>query len=379
MDSNPPRKIWKGIVIALLVLALLASWVWLFLRPTQPARDIVFGDLGRREIASNSVAGGPGGTATGTPGMSVPGGSQPTNAPSREELVQDQGAGRMTPAPSGTQAGQGMSSNEANSAQSGNAPENSNSPVTQTSPPTNPASAVPPSTRAARQGIHKRAAFEDNYPPPPETTNKVSTAALLTAAKEAGREPDNPTPAQTADLLENNETSSRIFDARTGSNVVFIVANSLSMMTNGKSATARQAVAQALESMNASQTFYVLLFHTGGYEGMPALGPVSATPENVRAMTNWLFNVGFRTGADPTKAVQRALGLAPVPDTVWLLSDSDLPDAAVNAIRDANASVNAHFNTIGFFSREGELGLRRVADENRGSYRFIPPSNPSVP
>jgi hypothetical protein len=170
-----------------------------------------------------------------------------------------------------------------------------------------------------------------------------------------------------------------MFDAEAGSNVVFLLDNSLSMMTNGKSLLARQAVAWTLESMNARQTFYVLLFHSGGYEGMPSLGPVPATPENVRAMTNWLFNVGHRTGADPTKAVQRALGLAPASDTVWLLSDSELPDKVVDNIREANASVNAHINTIGFYSRAGEQGLRRVAEENRGAYRFIPPPNAPSP
>ena len=151
------------------------------------------------------------------------------------------------------------------------------------------------------------------------------------------------------------------------------------MMTNGKSFFARQAVARTLESMNAGHTFYVLLFHSGGYEGMPSLGPVPATPENIRAMTNWLFNVGHRTGADPTKAVQRALGLAPAPDTVWLLSDSELPDKVIDNIREANASVNAHINTIGFYNRAGDQGMRRVADENRGAYRFIAPPNAPVP
>jgi hypothetical protein len=220
--------------------------------------------------------------------------------------------------------------------------------------------------------------FEDNYPPP-EPPNKDSTAALLAAAREAGRGPDNPVPSRTADLLGNEGALARMFDAEAGSNVVFILANSLSMMTNGKSSSARQAVARTLESMNASQTFYVLLFHSGGYEGMPSLGPMPATPENVGAMTNWLFNVGHRTGADPTKAVQRALGLAPAPDVVWLLSDSEIPNQVVDNIREANASVNAHINTIGFYDRAAEQGLRLVADENRGVYRFIPPPNVPAP
>ncbi len=190
-----------------------------------------------------------------------------------------------------------------------------------------------------------------------------------------------PAPAlpRTAQLLGKDDALEHVFDAHAGSNVVFILDNSMNMMTNGKSLSARQELVQTLQSMSASQTFYVLLFHSGGYEGMPALSPVPATPENVLAMTNWLFSVGHRTGADPTKAMLRALGLVPAPDTVWLLSGSALPNGVVDNIREANASVNAHINTVGFYSSDGEQELRRIADENRGVYRFIPPPNPAPP
>jgi hypothetical protein len=179
--------------------------------------------------------------------------------------------------------------------------------------------------------------------------------------------------------LLGNDAPSRLFDPKAGSNVVIILDNSMGMMTNGKSVSARQAVVRTLQSMNASNTFYVLFFHSGGYEGMPSLGPVPATPENVRAMTNWLFSVGHRTGADPTKAMQRALGLAPAPDTVWLLSGGGFSDKVIDNIRQANESVNAHINTIGLYTRDGEQGMRRIAGENRGAYRFVPPPNRPAP
>jgi hypothetical protein len=211
---------------------------------------------------------------------------------------------------------------------------------------------------------------------PPDPANKDSTAELLAAANAAAAPPTLP---RTADLLGNESGFGSVFDERVGSNIVFLLDNSMSMMAQSKSFSARQEVLRALQSMNPAKTFYVLLFHTGGYEGMPALGPVSATPANVRAMTNWLFSVGHRTGADPTKAMLRALGLAPAPDTVWLLSGSELPDTVIDSIRQANASVNARINTIGFYSRDGEQAMRQIADENRGAYRFVPPPNPSAP
>jgi hypothetical protein len=224
----------------------------------------------------------------------------------------------------------------------------------------------------------KSASSEDLYPPPPDPATKDSTTTLLAAAKSAAM-PVNSIPARTADLLRNDAKLSRIFDPASGSNIVFMLDNSLSMMADGKSIAARQEVVRTLESMNAGQMFYVLFFHTGGYEGMPALAPLPAVPENIHAMTNWLFSAGHRTGADPEKAMRRALGLVPAPDTVWLLSDSEMPDIVVDNVRQANAFVNAHIHTIGFYSRAGEQGLRRIADENRGAYRFVPPPNAPAP
>jgi hypothetical protein len=211
--------------------------------------------------------------------------------------------------------------------------------------------------------------------PPPEPANKNSTAELL-AANAAAAAPALP---RTAQLLKKDDALEHVLDAPSGSNVVFILDNSMNMITNGKSVSARQDLVQTLQSMNANQTFYVLLFHSGGYEGMPSLSPISATPENVLAMTNWLFSVGHRTGADPNKAMLRALGLVPAPDTVWLLSGSPFSDQVVDNIREANASVNAHINTVGLYTSDGEQEMRRIADENRGVYRFVPPPNPGPP
>ncbi len=187
----------------------------------------------------------------------------------------------------------------------------------------------------------------------------------------------NPMPARTADLLGND--NERLLNPQTGTNVVFILDNSMGMTNNGKSVSARREVLRSLQSMNAGQLFYVLFFHSGGYEGMPALAPLPASQENVSAMTNWLFSVGHRTGADPTKAIQRALGLAPAPDTLWILSGSPLPEQAVDNIRESNAFANAHVNTIDFYTRDGEEAMRRIADENRGVYRFVAPPNESPP
>jgi len=54
---------------------------------------------------------------------------------------------------------------------------------------------------------------------------------------------------------------------------VFVIDNSMSMMATAINLGAT-AMARTLELMNTNQSFYVFLFHTGGYEGMPSLRPL---------------------------------------------------------------------------------------------------------
>jgi hypothetical protein len=385
----PARFNEKDVLIAMLVLTWLGLLVWLFLRPEDRARDIVFGDLGRRNSFSNGVVTNfPSGSPATAAEQGVGGGggggmSAATNQPGAglrpDQARADQGAPNSLasggPANGSTENGRSSNPSASPSPTASTANEAPHSP-----PPTETPAPAPPSAtgspRRTTSSIQRHARPEPFVEtPPPEPANKDSTAALLAANAAVPAQP----PPRTAQLLRKDDALEHVFDTQSGSNVVFILDNSMNMLTNGKSLSARQELVQTLQSMNPAQTFYVLLFHSGGYEGMPSLGPVPAAPENVLAMTNWLFSVGHRTGADPTKAMLRALGLVPAPDTVWLLSGSALPDGVVDNIREANASVNARINTVGLYTRDGEQEMRRIADENRGVYRFVPPPNPAPP
>jgi hypothetical protein len=376
MEPVRTRSYWKEIIIAFLVLLLLASLVWLFLRPRDRVRDVVFGELGRATATNEGFAGGPSETPPVTSGESVSTGDREgTNPPQTNPPGLDlggQNSSNMASAPLDAQAGQGRGLSQSESGLPQH-PAPSQTPVTAS---TNAVSPPPPARHAPAQSAHRTTApFEDNWEPVP--ANKDRTDVLLAEAKAAGLVPVHPT--RTVDLLKNEGEHPPVFDASAGSKIVFVLDNSLNMVPYGKSVAARQEVARVLQSMNAGQSFYVLLFHSGGSEAMPSLAPLPASPENVRAMTNWLFSAGHRAGTDPTKAMQRALGLAPAPDTVWLLSGGPLPDKVIDNIRRANASVNAHINTVGLYTHDGEDALRQIAGENRGAYRFLPPPGGSPP
>jgi hypothetical protein len=161
----------------------------------------------------------------------------------------------------------------------------------------------------------------------------------------------------------------RPFDPQRGSNVVFVLDRSRSM-EGEKSLVARHELVRALENLGPDKSFYVLFFP---YRAMPASSPLPATLENIRRMTNWIFSLGHKYdwGGGPAQALTQALKFEP--DTFWLLSDGKFSDGVSREVRVANASTHAKIHTIGFYSREGEAVLRQIAEENGGTYRFVPP------
>jgi hypothetical protein len=167
-----------------------------------------------------------------------------------------------------------------------------------------------------------------------------------------------------------NTNSTNPFDQR-GSNVVFVLDRSLSMRDNGKSAVARQDLVNTLRNLGTNQTFYIFFFP---YKAMPATNPLPATEANIDSMTNWIFSTSHSIlGSNPGKAMLDALKLKP--DTIWLLSDGEFSTNVVQAIDEANDPLHASINTVGFYSREGEPVLRKIAEDNHGTYRFVPPPN----
>ena len=174
-------------------------------------------------------------------------------------------------------------------------------------------------------------------------------------------------PTNAPDANVNTNTANP-FDQR-GSNVVFVLDRSLSMKDNHKSAVARKDLVNTLRHLDTNQTFYIYFFP---YKAMPATNPLPATSANIDSITNWIFSTSHSIeGSNSGKSILAALKMKP--DTIWLLSDGEFSTNVVGAIHDANDPLNASINTVGFYSREGEPVLRKIAEENHGIYRFVPP------
>ena len=376
MTKNPRYGI-KDIAIAIALLALLLLLAQLFMQPARPARDLVFGELGRVHSAltnlTESSSESPIAVATNHSAAPPPSAALPVAESNRNPSL-------TTPIQLTNDA---MADAVAAAIAAPTIVNNQNLPSLTPPPEARPVitASVPPPPPAR---------IPSKPPPPytpapgPEPDSKPSTADLLATVKGDAPAPLENRPTSTEALLGlgTGKTTAATASVLPGrplpvmageTNVSFLVDQSLSMKRNGKTSRARSELLSALETLGAAKTFYVLFFHSGGYEGMPGLGPVPATPDNIRAMTNWLFSVGHRFGSDPVKAMRRALSIVPPPDTVWLISDGEFSKTAVQTIRDANETVHAHINTVALYSADGEQVMRQIADENGGICRFISP------
>jgi hypothetical protein len=151
--------------------------------------------------------------------------------------------------------------------------------------------------------------------------------------------------------------------------VVFLVDQSYSMRGE-KSDMAREQLERLLKGLPSDARFYILFFHSSGYDAMPGSDPLPATPENIQSMLDWSSTVRHVFGSKPQAAAMRALELHP--GTVWLISDGKFPGSANALITESNKTVGARVNTVGVASSGGQTRLRELSEKNGGEYRFVP-------
>lgn len=162
----------------------------------------------------------------------------------------------------------------------------------------------------------------------------------------------------------------RFFDIEArGGKFVYVVDRSGSMMGKRLQDTKAELI-RSVQSLTQTMEFFII-FYDNSYEPMPANGLVKATGPNKSRFLAWVDSMSCRNGTDPRQAMVMALSLEP--DAVWLLSDGQFHMQACDAIRSANPGARIPIHTIAFHSAIGQHVLARIAEENRGHYRFIPP------
>ena len=162
----------------------------------------------------------------------------------------------------------------------------------------------------------------------------------------------------------------RFFDIEArGGKFIYVVDRSGSMRGNRLQDTKAELI-RSVQSLTQTMEFFIIFYDTS-HESMPANGLVKATGPNKNRYLGWVEAMDCRRGTDPRQAMLVALSLEP--DAIWLLSDGQFHVQACDVIRAANPDARIPIHTIAFHSASGQDVLERIAEENRGRYRFVPP------
>ncbi len=170
----------------------------------------------------------------------------------------------------------------------------------------------------------------------------------------------------------------------TGNTFVYIVDSSPSMRRDGAFEAARKEIVRSLSSMKPKQRYFISFF---GKEidpmvfenGVSERYPVYAKPENLTKTIDWLSRVQVqKEGLPPNNALTEAIAMQP--DGIFLLFDGDTKVDVAKHLRRVNRSDDllsgglpkVPIHVIHFFQEEFQMQMKRIADENGGTYRFIP-------
>jgi hypothetical protein len=166
-----------------------------------------------------------------------------------------------------------------------------------------------------------------------------------------------------------------------GNHFVYLVDSSGSM--GDGFASARVEVLNSIAALKPDQRFYVVFFDSQS-DNMRLRDPnrdeprsARATPENCAALRRWAMRIEMDRGRAPYEAIRFALQLRP--DVIFLLSDGEFPQGIEDLLREENNVENLFgdsrpisiVHTIGYHSREGESRMRRIAEQNRGQYKYV--------
>jgi len=154
-----------------------------------------------------------------------------------------------------------------------------------------------------------------------------------------------------------------------GNRVVYVIDRSGSMSMNQRFAHARYELKRSIRALPEQGEFFVIYFDTTALP-MPGERLVRSSRSNVDRYSKWIDQQQPGGGTDPTEAMAQALALAP--DTIFLLSDGIFAESIAGRIRAANTR-QCSICTIAFHDATGEAILQRIARENEGTYRFVPP------
>jgi hypothetical protein len=185
----------------------------------------------------------------------------------------------------------------------------------------------------------------------------------------------------------NGTTGAQFFGVKASGNKFVFIVDSSNSMKNGKFDAAKEELTYAIRRLSKDQFFYVIFFDqdaarmTFAPNTEPEPFSVPATNENIGKFEKWMATVQNELRTDPYDAVKFAMDMRP--DAIYILSDGKFTDRGKtekylkveNIIDDPITGrmpiVVVH--TVAFWQNDGEETMKAIADNYKGTYRFVPP------
>ncbi|MCA9174351.1 MAG: VWA domain-containing protein [Planctomycetales bacterium] len=189
------------------------------------------------------------------------------------------------------------------------------------------------------------------------------------------------TTAATAGQGERGDYGAEFFGIRAGGKRFVFVVDSSRSMSGRRWVLACRELLESVGRLSDRQSFYVIFFDAQTqpmFTNRVQEDLLPATDQNRTKLKRWISSISFGNDTLPATAMQIALKLEP--DAIFMLSDGEFHDQTASMLRafnqvqtgDGPRQALIPIHTIGFHSHAAIAILRPLAEENGGTFRFIP-------
>ncbi len=128
---------------------------------------------------------------------------------------------------------------------------------------------------------------------------------------------------------------------------------------------------RSIRSLRPSDSFWVTFFSSGPTLDLPTgkHKMLPATVPNKEKAYDFIDSIVASGQADPAEAIKKAFDCQP--DRIYIVTDGDFEPGIADLIVKLNPKKEVMVNTISFIHSKGEPLLRKIAEENEGTYHFV--------
>ena len=235
-----------------------------------------------------------------------------------------------------------------------------------------------------------------NEPNPSEVQYDLSPVGEVSASDMISDAPPAPASTSMAEMFNRSSAASSAMSMKPnsdatmefcgvkggGNHFVYLVDSSGSM--GDAFGSARAELLRSIDLLKPEQRFYVVFFdEKPDYMRLADANvdeprSVKANRVNRDALKRWAMRIQKDRGRAPYDPLKFALKLKP--DVIFLLSDGEFPQGIEDMLKEENRVVNLFgdndpisiIHTIGYYSKDGESRMRRIAQQHGGMYRHVP-------